>query len=39
MEGYMQDEKRLYLVQELLNGGELFSYLMAMGKFNLETTR
>jgi hypothetical protein len=35
----MQDEKRLYLVEELVNGGELFSFLGAMGKLSTETAQ
>lgn len=32
-EGFAQDEKFLYLALELVNGGELFTYLRTVGKF------
>jgi serine/threonine protein kinase len=33
-EGFTQDEKFLYLGLELINGGELFTYLRGVGKFD-----
>ena len=30
---YVQDKKYLYVVLELVNGGELFTYLRGVGKF------
>ena len=35
-EGFAQDERYLYLVLELINGGELFTYLRSVGKFQVE---
>jgi hypothetical protein len=35
----MQDDKKLYLLEELVNGGELFTYLNVIGKFEIETVR
>jgi serine/threonine protein kinase len=35
-EGFTQDERYLYLVLELINGGELFTYLRSVGKFQVE---
>ena len=35
-DGYTQDERYLYLVLELVNGGELFTYLRSVGKFGVE---
>ena len=32
-DGFSQDKKYLYLVLELVNGGELFTYLRGVGKF------
>jgi serine/threonine protein kinase len=32
-DGFSQDEKFLYLSLELINGGELFTYLRTVGKF------
>ena len=32
-DGFNQDKKFLYLVLELVNGGELFTYLRGVGKF------
>ncbi len=32
----MQDAKRIYFVEEFVNGGELFSFLRAVKKFNSE---
>ena len=38
-EGFAQDEKYLYLALELINGGELFTYLRGIGRFPVEQTR
>jgi serine/threonine protein kinase len=35
----MQDSKYLYIVQELVNGGELFTLIRAMGCFKPETAQ
>ena len=35
-EGFAQDERYLYLVLELINGGELFTYLRSVGKFPVD---
>ncbi len=35
-EGFDQDKKFLYLDLELVNGGELFTYLRGVGKFPFE---
>jgi len=35
-DGFTQDEKFLYLSLELINGGELFTYLRTVGKFPVE---
>ena len=32
-DGFNQDKKFLYVVLELVNGGELFTYLRGVGKF------
>ena len=32
-DGFSQDKKFLYVVLELVNGGELFTYLRGVGKF------
>lgn len=32
-EGFSQDDKYLYLGLELVNGGELFTYLRGVGRF------
>ena len=32
-DGFTQDQKFLYVVLELVNGGELFTYLRVVGKF------
>ena len=32
-DGFNQDSKYLYVVLELVNGGELFTYLRGVGKF------
>ena len=36
IEGFTQDPKFLYVVLELVNGGELFTYLRGVGKFPFE---
>lgn len=36
MDGFTQDEKFLYVCLELVNGGELFTYLRGVGKFPVE---
>jgi serine/threonine protein kinase len=38
-EGFAQDERYLYLVLELINGGELFTYLRSVGKFQVDQTK
>jgi serine/threonine protein kinase len=35
-DGFTQDERSLYLALELVNGGELFTYLRGIGKFVVE---
>ena len=35
-DGFTQDKKFLYVVLELVNGGELFTYLRGVGKFPAE---
>jgi serine/threonine protein kinase len=35
-EGFSQDERYLYLVLELINGGEMFTYLRSVGKFPVD---
>ena len=35
-DGFTQDKKYLYLVLELVNGGELFTYLRGEGKFPID---
>jgi serine/threonine protein kinase len=35
-DGFAQDEKFLYLSLELINGGELFTYLRTVGKFPVD---
>ena len=35
-DGFTQDEKYIYLSLELINGGELFTYLRGVGKFSVE---
>jgi serine/threonine protein kinase len=37
-EGFTQDEKYLYLGLELVNGGELFTYLRGVGRFGIDQT-
>ncbi len=34
--GFGQDEKYIYLSLELVNGGELFTYLRGIGKFQID---
>ena len=38
-EGFCQDDKYLYLSLELVNGGEMFTYLRGIGKFHLEQSQ
>jgi len=35
-EGFTQDDKYVYLSLELVNGGELFTYLRGVGKFTVD---
>ena len=35
-EGFTQDDKYIYLSLELVNGGELFTYLRGVGRFNID---
>lgn len=35
-DGFTQDDKYVYLSLELVNGGELFTYLRGVGKFPVE---
>ena len=35
-DGFTQDERSLYLGLELVNGGELFTYLRGIGRFPVE---
>jgi serine/threonine protein kinase len=35
-EGFTQDDKYLYLGLELVNGGELFTYLRGIGRFEVD---
>ena len=35
-DGFTQDEKLIYLSLELVNGGELFTYLRGVGKFQID---
>jgi len=35
-DGFTQDEKFLFLSLELINGGELFTYLRTIGKFGAD---
>jgi serine/threonine protein kinase len=37
--GTFQDKTNVYLVQEFLSGGEVFSHLRTLGNFDLDTTR
>ena len=34
--GFTQDDRYIYLVLELINGGELFTYLRSVGKFSCD---
>lgn len=38
-EGFAQDERYLYLSLELINGGELFTYLRGVGRFPVDQAR
>ena len=38
-DGFTQDEKYLYLSLELINGGELFTYLRGIGRFPASQAR
>ncbi len=38
-EGCTQDDKYLYLSLELVNGGELFTYLRGVGRFEAEQSQ
>ena len=38
-DGFTQDEKYLYLSLELINGGELFTYLRTVGKLAAEQSQ
>ncbi len=38
-DGFTQDEKYLYIALELINGGELFTYLRGVGKFPVDQAR
>lgn len=38
-EGFSQDDRCLYLALELVNGGELFTYLRGIGKFPVDQSR
>ena len=35
-DGFSQDDKYIFVVLELVNGGELFTYLRGVGKFPVE---
>jgi hypothetical protein len=35
-DGFCQDERYLYLALELINGGELFTYLRGVGRFPVD---
>ena len=37
--GFTQDEKYLYIALELINGGELFTYLRGVGRFPIDQAR
>ena len=37
--GFTQDERNLYLVLELINGGELFTYLRGVGRLPIDQAR
>ena len=38
IEGVAQDDKYIYLALELVNGGELFTYLRGVGKLDSDQT-
>lgn len=38
-DGFTQDDKQLYLSLELVNGGELFTYLRGVGRFPIEQSQ
>ena len=38
-DGFTQDDKYLYIALELINGGELFTYLRGVGKFPVDQAR
>ena len=38
-DGFTQDERYLYLALELINGGELFTYLRDVGRFPIDQAR
>lgn len=38
-EGFTQDERYLYLSLELINGGELFTYLRGVGRFPVDQAK
>ena len=38
-DGFCQDDKYLYLSIELVNGGELFTYLRGVGRFEVEQSK
>ena len=38
-DGFTQDDKYLYLALELINGGELFTYLRGVGRFPVDQAR
>ena len=38
-DGFTQDKKYLYVVLELVNGGELFTYLRGVGRFPVDQAR
>jgi serine/threonine protein kinase len=38
-DGFTQDDKYLYLSLELVNGGELFTYLRGIGRFTVDQSQ
>lgn len=38
-EGFTQDDKYLCIALELINGGELFTYLRGVGRFPIDQSR
>ena len=38
-DGFCQDDKYLYISLELVNGGELFTYLRGVGRFEVEQSK